>query len=142
MRTLFHHLAAMKHKDAVEHSHRGEPVRDYDRGPAGHQPNHCLLNGGFGLRIQAGSRLVQHQHRTVSKKSARQGYTLPFAAGELHAPFPYQRSIALRLPDDELVRIRQPGGFFDFAWVSIRPSVRYVFRERPVEQDRLLGYQR
>src|SRR6267154_6454908 len=110
MGTLLDDLAAVEHQDAVEAAHRRQPVRDHDRGASLHEPLHRLLDQGLRFGIEARRRLVEDQNRRVCEKRARQRDALPLAARQLDAAFADQRAVALRQPQDELMRVGKTRG--------------------------------
>jgi hypothetical protein len=71
---------------AVEHGHRvGSPaerqvVRDDDRRPPSGQPRQRVGKRRGGARVEPGRRLVEHEHRRVAQKRAREGDAPPLAA--------------------------------------------------------------
>ena len=137
---LLGHPAAVEHQDAVQRAHGRQPVRDDDAGAALHQPLHRVLDQRLGVAVQARCRLIQDQDRRVGQERPRQRHALALAAGQLHPALPDQRRIAARKPDDEVVRVGQPGRPLDLGLRRGRIGIGDVLRQRTVEQHRFLRH--
>ena len=64
---------------------RREPVRDDEHRAAGEQPVDGLLHEPLGLGVERRRRFVENEDRRIDEQRARDGETLPLAAGEPRA---------------------------------------------------------
>ena len=117
-------------------------MRDHDRRAAHDQPLHCLLDKRLRFGVEARGRLVQNQNRRICQKSTGQRYPLAFPTRELDPALTDQGGVALRLANDEVVRIGQLRGTLDLRHRRFRTRVGDVFRQRTMEEQRLLRHQR
>lgn len=73
----------------------GKPMGDGDDGAAAHEFRERVLDIRFGLRVETRGGFVEDEDRGIHENGPSDGDTLPFAARELHAPFPDERFVAL-----------------------------------------------
>ena len=74
--------ALIHHQDAVAGQHRGEAMRDHERGAVAHQFFQRGLHQRFAFGIQRRGRLIEQQQRRVAQDRARDGDALALAAGQ------------------------------------------------------------
>src|SRR4030095_12974875 len=82
VRALRDDRAALEHHDAVGGLHRGQPVRDGERGAALLARFEPLLHQALGRRVERAGGLVQQQDGTVGEQGARDRQALLLAAGQ------------------------------------------------------------
>ena len=119
----------VEHEDAIRSDHARQPMREDQGGAALHQPVQRLLDYRLVLRIHRGQRLVEDQDRRVTQQRAGDRDALALPAGELDAPLPDHRGVALRQPRDELVGVRGPRRRLEL------PIARVGFAEAQVVLD-------
>ncbi len=78
VRALLGEPARAEDEDAVYHRRR-QPMRDGDDGSALRELLKRPVDGGLGLRVECGRRLVQHENRGLADECARDGDALPLA---------------------------------------------------------------
>ena len=115
MRALVHH------QDAVAGQHRGEPVRDHERGAVAHQFFQRGLHQRLALGIERRGRLIEQQQRRVAQDGAGDRDALALAARQRHAALAELRVEAARQAADEFGGVREIGGALDLG-VSWRPG--------------------
>jgi hypothetical protein len=78
--------AAVHHDDAIGPLRRREAMGDHDhRAPFDHRGQRTL-HRGLGRRVEARGRLIEHDHRGIGQRHARDPDELPLAGREPHAP--------------------------------------------------------
>jgi len=85
---LFDDSAIIDHGDAVRASHRGEAVRNDDRGQTRGQLEEAIKQLDFGAYIQVRGGFIQHRYvRTGFDSKQRTGKrdSLPLSAAKVHA---------------------------------------------------------
>src|SRR2546425_4646184 len=102
MRALGDERAALQDDDAVGVLHRGEAVRDRQRGAALLQRLERALDHEFARGIQRTRGLVEQQDRAVGEQRPRDRQALALAAGERHAALAERGVETLRQALDEL----------------------------------------
>ena len=115
-------------------------MRHHDAGPALHQRGERLLHERLAFRVERARGLVKHQHRAVGQKGTGDGDALSLATGKLHAPLAGDGVETLRQAFDELERVRLPRRFADLLHRSVGAAIGDVFRDRAMEQQRLLRH--
>ncbi len=109
MRPFFDNLAIFHHNETVHRRDRRQPMRNRDHSLAAHEPFETRLNGRFNFGIERTGRFVEHKDRCILQEHARDGDTLPLAAGQLHAALTDVRVLPLAAlhilkVQDEVVR--------------------------------------
>ena len=115
-------------------------MRHHDAGPALHQRGERLLHERLAFRVKRARGLVEHQHRAVGQECAGDGDALTLPTGKLHAPLAGDGVETLRQAFDELERVRLPRRFADLLHRSVGAAIGDVFRDRAMEQQRLLRH--
>ena len=100
-------------EDDVGPGDRGQPVRDHERGPAGHEALDRGEEMCLRVQVEPRRRLVEDQDRSVATEGARQRQPLTFATRERRRTLADNRVVPLRQPLDELVCTRVAGGAAD-----------------------------
>src|SRR5258706_14250327 len=91
-----HDTAAVHDDDAVDGLHRGEAMRDDERGASLHEALERELHRLLALRVEGARGLVEEEHRAVGEDRARDRDALALPPGELHAAFAERCADALR----------------------------------------------
>ena len=132
----------VEHQDTVRPDHARQPVREYQRRAALHQPVEGGLDDRLVLRVHRGERLVQDQDRRVAEQGAGNRDPLALPAGELDATLTDDRGVALRQPRDELVRVRGARGRLDLLRGGFGLAEAQVVLDAAVEQVGVLVHHR
>ena len=94
-----------EHQDVVANGEHRRPVRDqHDDGAARLEVGDGLAQGQLALVVEIGVRLVEHDQERVAIERARQRDALALSARERFAAFADRGVIAVRQPEDQLVR--------------------------------------
>ena len=80
-------------------------MRDNQRRAVLHELIQACLHGAFGLGIERGGGLIEHENRRVFQHGAGHGHTLLLTAGELQAALTNDGVVAIWELLDEAVRI-------------------------------------
>ena len=129
--------AALEHRDPVGARRQGRRVGDEERGAPLHEPAQAVEDAGLAVGVEAGGRLVEHQHRRVSQEHPGDPDALALPAREADAARAEPGVVALRQRRDEAVRAGGPGRRHQLV-VGRRRPVGDVLGDAPREQDRLL----
>ncbi len=105
-----------------------------------HQRLHRPRDPRLGRRVERAGGLVEDQDRRVLQQGAGDRQALPLTAGEGRAALADDGVVALRLTDDELVRVGQAAGALDLLVGRLRPADPQVLADRAVEQHALLEH--
>ena len=132
--------SVLKHQNARRIAHGGEPVGDDEGGAAFHDFVERQIDALLGHRIERAGGFVEDQDRRVLEQRAGDGEPLPLAAGEQPAALADRRLQAAVVAVDEFERLRAGRGVADFGVGGVRLADAQVFRDRAVEQQRLLEH--
>ena len=99
----------LEHDDLVGIADGREPVGNDEGRAALHQNSERFLNARLGHRVERTGCLVEDQNRRILEKRAGDRQPLPLAARQRHAALADQGFIALRLPQNEVVRLGELG---------------------------------
>ena len=80
MRALLHDLAVVQHQNAVAGQNRRQPMRDHERGAAGHQPRQRALHQRLAFGIERRGRFIEQEKRRIAQDRARDRDALALAA--------------------------------------------------------------
>ena len=103
VRALFHQPAVVQHHDAVGLLHRGQAVRDDQRGAVLHGRFERRLHHALALRVQRAGGFVEQQQRRVLEHGARDRDALALPAREPHAALAQEGVVTLGQLVNELV---------------------------------------
>ena len=140
MGAVFDDLAVLQDDDSVEAGHRRQPVGDDDRRASFHQVAESFLDHPLALGVQRRGRLVEDEDGRIGQDGAGDGDALPLSAGQFDAPFAGDGLEAFRELLDELEGVGLLGRLADLLHGGVRPAVRDILRDGPVEQEGLLGH--
>ena len=132
--------AALQDDQAVGLAQGAQAVGDGDRRAALDQVVERLLDLPLGLGVDRRGRLVEDQDARVDQQRAGDRDPLPLAARERLAALADQRVVAVRQPEDELVRVRGARRGDDLRARRVGPAVGDVLGDRAEEQERLLQH--
>ena len=130
-----------EHGDAVGVAHGGDAVRDEDGGAALHDLAQVIEDALFGLGVDAGERIVEHQDARIANHRAGDGGALLLAAGKSDAALANHRVVSLGKTLDVPGDV---GSFGDAADLGVVASVRAegnVFADGVAEQKSLLRHE-
>src|SRR5215472_12755766 len=127
--------------DPIGTANRRKPMRDDQGGAILHQDFERLLHRTLGLRIERGSRFIEHQDRRVLEERPGNRDALTLATRQPHAQLTHHRVVTLGQPQDEVMRVGQPCSLHDAFGVAIRGTISDVGAHRIVEQEGGLGNQ-
>ena len=137
-----HQPAPVQHQDAVGGDDARQPVGDYQRRLADHQPLERLLDRRLVLRVDAGQRLVEQQYRRRLQQRPGDGKPLALSAGEPDAALPDPRVVPVRQLGDVLVGVRRARGLLHLGRRRVRLAEAQIVGDRPLEDVRVLGHDR
>src|SRR3989344_1416711 len=126
MRALCHYPALLHHDYSVHFHYRGEPVRDDKHGLAAHKVCQCVLYKSLGLRVKAGSSLIQNKDRRALKYRAGYGDALALAATKLYSSLADICAVALWELLDKFVAVGFLGRFYHFRIAGVAAAVANV----------------
>ena len=137
-----HQPAPVQHQDAVGRDDARQPVSDYQRRLADHQPLERLLDGRLVLRVDARQRLVEQQYRR--RLQQRPGYRQPLALSsrEPDAALPDRGVVAVGQLGDVLVGVRGARGLLHLGRRRVRLAQAQIVGDRPLEDVGVLGHDR
>ena len=128
-------LAAVHHQDLVDAAKRGRTVRDHDHDAAALADRVDRAGErGVALRVEIGVRLVQHDQEGVAIQRTRKSDALTLAGGKGSTRFPDLRVVAVRQPQDHVVRAGLLGCRDHRLRRGIRIEAGDVLRNRSFEQ--------
>ncbi len=99
-----------------------------------------ILNEHLGLRVHRRGGLIEDQQPRVVENGARDRDPLSLPARQPHAALSHLRVVGIRQLHDEIVRVGRLCRRDDLSLRRLRPPVRYVLGNAPVEQERLLQH--
>ena len=106
------------------------------------QSRQRLLDGLLGLGVERGGGLIEQHDRRIHEEGARDGQSLPLAAGELHAALADERVVALRQAMNEFGAPRGLHGAIDLLVARLRAAVAQVLEQRAMKQRDILLHHR
>src|SRR5690606_10878270 len=116
VRAVFDYLPLMQHVDAIRVADGGEPMRDEQHRPPPEQVPNTLEQRVFGLGVERGGRLVEHDEGGVPEERPRQRHALPLSERQLASArvlLGQDRVVPFRQRRDERVGSRGPCGVAD-----------------------------
>ena len=131
--------ALAHHDDHVGGEDCRQAVGDGDDGFAGGKFFQGGLDHALALRIEGGGGFVEEEDWGVLQQGAGDGEALLLSAGELAALVADDGLVALRLGEDEIMRVGLPGGFFDFFLRSLGTAEADIVQDGVVEKEGVLG---
>ncbi len=113
---------------------RRQPVSNDDGRAALAKLGQRFLHLQFGFGVKRGSRLIEQDDRRVLDQGARDGDALPLAAGKLQAMLADRRIVTRRKTQNEVVRVRGPGGGDNLRFAGADLAECDVVANRAAEQ--------
>ena len=141
MRADLHHFAPVHHHQPVGLAQGRQAVSDGDRGAPFHQVVERLLDFLLGFGIDRRRGLVEDQDARVDQQRSRNADALALAARQPLAALTDQRVVAVRQPQDEIVRMGGTRCGDDVVARGVRPAIGNVLRNGAEEQEGLLQHQ-
>ena len=130
--------AVLQDQHQVGVRHRPQVMRDHQAGPPGHQPIERLAHSRLALHVEAGHRLVQHQHRGIADERPGDRDALALPARERSSPLADLGVVTVLHLANELVGVGGRGGGHDLLHARLGVAVGDVLPDGGSEQDRLL----
>ena len=86
-------------------------MRNNERRSVFHHIGEGLLQFALGLRVYAGSRVIEDKYRRVTENGASNSETLSLATGQFDSAFTYDGVVSVLQAHDEVVQLRDFGCF-------------------------------
>ena len=131
-------LAMVKHDDLVGADDGREPVRDHQRRAVAGNALERVLDFLFGMAVERGCRLIEHQNWRTLQDGAGDRDTLLFAAREFQSALADLGLVALRRNPDQRVDLRKASRLFDLGISRLPAAIANVVADRVVEQHGVL----
>ncbi len=96
MRAEFDDVAVVQDGNLISIAHGGNTVRDKNCGAALHYFPQMVQNFVFGMRVDAGERIIENQDARVADQSSRNSGTLLLATGKRDAALTNHGGVAFR----------------------------------------------
>ena len=118
--------------------HGAQPVGDYEGGAPAHDGLHRLADLLLRAGVDAGGRVVQHQHRRVQQHCAGDGQALALAAGKRGASLSDHGLVALVQALDVVVELGDPCRLLHLLHRGPLPTVGDVVPDGTGEEEHVL----
>ncbi len=140
VRAALDHPTTLHHQDFMGIDHRGQPVRNHQRGLVLGGAAQFGLYGPLVAGIQGRSGFVKNQNRRILQQGPSDGHPLLFAARELEATLTDHGLIPFWRGADEIVDARSPSRLFHLLAAGPGATVGDVVEHGVVEQHRVLRH--
>ncbi len=138
MRTAFDDAAVVEHDDLIRMHDGRETMRDHDDRALMRETRERTLDRRLGFVVDGARGFVEQQHRRVLEQGTCDRQALALTTRQLHAALADARVVALRQPQDELVRFGRDGGCDDVGFARAGAAVGDVLAHRAIEQEHVL----
>ncbi len=135
---FFHHTTSFHHHDAICIDHRGKTMGNHDCGAVLHDAFQRLLDPLLRFVVEGGSRFVEQENRRIAHDGASDRDALALAARKRHAVFADRRVVALRLLQDEFMRMGKFRRLDDFLIRRVRAAIADIVGNGAFKQIGLL----
>src|ERR1043166_6816102 len=138
MRPVFDDTSVVYDNDPIYAMDGGEAMGNDDRRPPFCEIVQRLPNLHFGLLVDIGRGLVEHDDRGILQDHTGNRYTLPLADREFHPALSNPCIVPIRKCHDKVVRASHLRRSFNLVLPGQEVSVQNILSHRTIEQERLL----
>ena len=138
VRALLDDLAIVDDDDLVRIADRGQAMGNDETGAAFHQAQQRFLDARFGARVHAGGGFVEDEDARVGQDGAGDGQQLALSLAEVAGALREFGLVALRQLADEVIGVRQFGGFDTLLVGRVEAAVADVLHDGIRKQEGIL----